>query len=229
MTLAWGVLVPLGVWSARYGKAPPGGSESAGSPRALVATRARLAPSRRGGGSRRTAPARRSGLVWRSLGSPFSTPRWSIAAAAFFGSAHSALGAATLVLGVAQPLGAYFRPTRPPRAPRRAPRASGRVARVWRGKGAPSRRRRRVFVIRFRDHERRGPRAGLGRVRCERERARATRTSRGWSRCSSRPPFWKSEGREKWSDASRGARRTRKSRRWSSRTRETISRVRRVR
>ena len=133
MTLAWGVLVPLGVWSARYGKAPPGGSESAGSESApWRRARAWFRAEGRWFKTHRACTSLGLGLAFLGLAVQYAEVEHS-GGGEHFGSAHSALGAATLVLGVAQTgRRVLLARTRPP--PRRAPRAPGRVARVWRGK-----------------------------------------------------------------------------------------------
>ena len=225
MTLAWGVLVPLGVWSARYGKAPPGGSESAGSESAPW-RRARdwLRAEGRWFKTHRACTSLGLGLAFLGLAVQYAEVEHS-GGGEHFGSAHSALGAATLVLGVAQPLGAYFRPDAPTPAARAAGVGTSRARLAWEtahrlaGAAAFS---LSVFAITSGVD-----RAGLGRVRCEREpRARAYVA---WMVAVFVSTAVLEIGRARERRDAPRARRTRKSRRWSSRTRETISRVRRVR
>ena len=131
MTLAWGVLVPLGVWSARYGKAPPGGSESAGSESApWRRARAWFRAEGRWFKTHRACTSLGLGLAFLGLAVQYAEVEHS-GGGEHFGSAHSALGAATLVLGVAQPLGAYFRPDAPTPAARAAGVGTSRARLAW--------------------------------------------------------------------------------------------------
>ena len=137
MTLAWGVLVPLGVWSARYGKTPPGvsgdaayaGSESAP---AILRARAwlRAYASERWFETHRACTSLGLGLAFLGLMIQYAEVEHG-GGGEHFVSAHSALGAATLVLGVAQPLGAYFRPDAPTPAARAAGVGTSRARLAW--------------------------------------------------------------------------------------------------
>ena len=116
MTLAWGVFIPIGVWAARYGKAPPGVC---------------MVGETDGDGSASPSAWARSVRWIRSEGRWFKIHRaCTMVGVGFFGvgfvlmyhevdtnggaahfkSTHAAFGAAAAVLGLAQPLNAYFRP-----------------------------------------------------------------------------------------------------------------------
>ena len=136
MTLAWGVLVPLGVWSARYGKAPPGGNVAD----AADAADAESAPWRRARAwlraegrwfkMHRACTSLGLGLAILGLAVQYAEVEHG-GGGEHFVSAHSALGAATLALGVAQPLGAYFRPDAPTPAARGFGIGTSRARLAW--------------------------------------------------------------------------------------------------
>ena len=121
MTLAWGVLVPLGVWSARYGKAPPGGGAGDADDDAKAWRRLRAWLGADGRWFKVHRACTSLGLSFAFLGLLIMYSEVEKGGGGeHFGSAHSALGVATLVLGIAQPLGAYFRPDAPSAAARNA-------------------------------------------------------------------------------------------------------------
>jgi hypothetical protein len=134
MTLAWGVLVPLGVWSARYGKTPPGVSAAADAADAESASwrraRAWLRAEGRWFKTHRACTSLGLGLAFLGLAVQYAEVEQG-GGGEHFVSAHSALGAATLVLGVAQPLGAYFRPDAPTPAARAAGVGTSRARWAW--------------------------------------------------------------------------------------------------
>ena len=134
MTLAWGVLVPLGVWSARYGKTPPGVSAAADAADAESAAwrraRAWLRAEGRWFKTHRACTSLGLGLAFLGLAVQYAEVEQG-GGGEHFVSAHSALGAATLVLGVAQPLGAYFRPDAPTPAARAAGVGTSRARFAW--------------------------------------------------------------------------------------------------
>ena len=122
MTLAWGVLVPLGVWSARYGKAPPGGDalDERDADRDAAWRRARAWVGAEGRWFKMHRALTASGLALALLGVAIMVAEAEEHVGEHLVSAHSALGTATLVLGFAQPLNAYFRPDAPSGAARAA-------------------------------------------------------------------------------------------------------------
>ena len=136
MTLAWGVLVPLGVWSARCGKTPPGVSAAADAADAEKKSdawrraRAWLRAEGRWFKTHRACTSLGLGLAFLGLAVQYAEVEQG-GGGEHFVSAHSALGAATLVLGVAQPLGAYFRPDAPTPAARAAGVGTSRARRAW--------------------------------------------------------------------------------------------------
>ena len=133
MTLAWGVLVPFGVWSARYGKAPPGGGDAGDADDDAAAWR-RLRAWLRADGRwfkiHRACTFAGLALAFLGLLIMFSEVEKD-GGGEHFGSAHSALGVATLVLGVAQPLNAYFRPDAPSAAAHAAGVGKSAARFVW--------------------------------------------------------------------------------------------------
>ena len=122
MALAWGVLVPFGVWSARYGKAPPGGDalDERDADRDAAWRRARAWVGAEGRWFKMHRALTASGLALALLGVAIMVAEAEEHVGEHLVSAHSALGTATLVLGFAQPLNAYFRPDAPSGAARAA-------------------------------------------------------------------------------------------------------------
>ena len=114
MTLAWGVLVPLGVWSARYGKAPPGYALDADDDAASFWRRARAWVRAEGRWFKIHRALTFTGLSFALLGLVIMAAEVQEHGGEHFVSRHSALGVATLALGFAQPLNAYFRPDAAP-------------------------------------------------------------------------------------------------------------------
>ena len=105
MTIAWGALVPFGVWAARFARAPPD------APPARSATLESI----RSGWFRLHWILNTAGLAFAAVG-------WLLAHTAtdedmgedaHFSSDHAWFGAATLALGAYQPLNAYLRPPNP--------------------------------------------------------------------------------------------------------------------
>jgi len=105
MTLAWAVLIPLGVWSARYARRPP---EAPPSPSALAES------IRRGWFA--------CHKVFAGLGLAAAALGWLLAhravddvlgEEAHLDTAHACYGAGALLLGLYQPLNAWLRPPGP--------------------------------------------------------------------------------------------------------------------
>lgn len=95
MTLAWGVLAPVGVMLARYAKAAP--SKPCGKP--LWFQSHRIVQS--------------CAVLLSLIGFGIAIAMVQQAGSAHFGSAHGALGLAVVLLGALQPINAVFRPHPP--------------------------------------------------------------------------------------------------------------------
>ena len=105
MTIAWGALVPFGVWAARYARAPPD------APPARSATLESI----RSGWFRLHWILNTAGLAFAAMGwlLAYLAVDEDMGEDAHFGSTHAWFGAATLALGAYQPLNAYLRPPNP--------------------------------------------------------------------------------------------------------------------